>query len=60
MTFSKGDIRGGLAELRAKERISLSEDYASYMDFLAKKWCSSNCGAKGELFSALESGRPEF
>ena len=27
MTFSKGDVRGGLAELRVEERISLSEDY---------------------------------
>ena len=35
MAFSKGGARGGLAELRAEERFSLSGDYASCMD-LAK------------------------
>ena len=41
MAFSKGDVRGGLAELSAEERISLSENYTSCMDFLLKKWCST-------------------
>ena len=36
MVFSKVDVRGGLAELRAEERISLSKDYASCMAFLLK------------------------
>ena len=36
MEFSKGDVREGLAELSAEERISLSENYASCMDFLLK------------------------
>ena len=50
MAFSKGDVRGRLlAELRAKKRISLSEDYAFCMNFLVKKWCTSNCGAKYRL-----------
>ena len=33
MAFSKG---GGLAELREEERISCSEDYASFINFLPK------------------------
>ena len=41
MAFSGGDVRGGLAELGAEEIISLSENYASCMYFLLKKWCSA-------------------
>ena len=55
MAFSKGDVRGRLAELRAKERISLSEYYTSCMDFLVKKWCSSDYGAKYRLILAVKS-----
>ena len=55
MAFSKGDVRAGLAELRSGERISWSEDSASSMDLLLKKWSSSNYGAKDRLILAVKN-----